>query len=86
MSRGGKQPLLALSQRCNLVALRQLVAKALKSASKSNTQFCAIFIITSGSKSLFQKAAASAKWHQAEVARLRSEREQRLSGDFEVII
>ena len=40
MSRGGKQPLLALSQRCNLVALRQLVAKALKSASKSNTHLC----------------------------------------------
>ena len=35
---------------------------------------------------MFQKAAASAKWHQAEVARLRSEREQRLSGDFEVMI
>ena len=35
---------------------------------------------------VFQKAAASAKWHQAEVARLRNEREQRLSGDFEVMI
>ena len=43
-------------------------------------------MIICGPSSLFQKAAASAKWHQAEVARLRNEREQRLSGDFEVMI